>query len=201
MSCLKPALARPAELWTQVYVLAPELFGSYTSFTKKYCNAHRGRFGWDVSGASNVEELHLKLKQIMVRRLKSDVLKELPAKQRSIVSINISNKTKRKECEELMKELNDTRQSVEELVGDEATGAHFEARKLLMQAYQVSGVAKSVAVAEYLVEWLRGSGAQKVLVFGHHKGVRRSAIRCVLFDSAAVKIRHDLFTVLKFFTI
>mmetsp|Transcript_57836 Transcript_57836/g.62483 ORF Transcript_57836/g.62483 Transcript_57836/m.62483 type:complete len:1089 (-) Transcript_57836:1165-4431(-) len=166
-----PALARPAELWTQVYVLAPELFGSYTSFTKKYCNAHRGRFGWDVSGASNVEELHLKLKQIMVRRLKSDVLKELPAKQRSIVPINISNKTKRKECEELMKELNDTRQSVEELVGDEATGAHFEARKLLMQAYQISGVTKSVAVAEYLVEWLRGSGAQKVLIFAHHKGV------------------------------
>jgi SWI/SNF-related matrix-associated actin-dependent regulator 1 of chromatin subfamily A len=111
------------------------------------------------------------LKQIMIRRLKSDVLHELPAKQRSLVPINISNKTKRKECEALIKELNDTRQSVEDLVGDDAAGAHFEARKLLMQAYQSSGVAKSEGVAEYLLEWLRGSGTQKVLVFGHHKGV------------------------------
>ena len=70
-----------------------------------------------------------------------------------------------------MKELRDTRQSVADLVGDEANGAHFEARKLMMQAYQSSGIAKSSAVAEYLVEWLRGSGTQKVLVFAHHKGV------------------------------
>jgi SNF2 family DNA or RNA helicase len=168
---LKPALARPVELWTQVYALAPDLFGSYSSYTKKFCNARRGRFGWDVNGVSNVEELHHKLKQIMIRRLKSDVLHELPAKQRSLVPINISNKTKRKECEALIKELNDTRQSVEDLVGDDAAGAHFEARKLLMQAYQSSGVAKSEGVAEYLLEWLRGSGTQKVLVFGHHKGV------------------------------
>jgi SWI/SNF-related matrix-associated actin-dependent regulator 1 of chromatin subfamily A len=50
-------------------------------------------------------------------------------------------------------------------------GANFEARRLLMKAYQASGVAKSPGVCEHLLEWLRGSGSQKVLVFGHHKGV------------------------------
>ena len=72
-----PALARPVELWAQVHCIAPELFGSYTAYTKRYCNARRGRFGWDVTGISNADELHQKLKQIMVRRLKSDVLSEL----------------------------------------------------------------------------------------------------------------------------
>ena len=85
------------ELWTQVYAIAPELFGSYSSYTKIYCNARRGRFGWDVNGLSNPEELHHKMKQIMVRRLKTDVLEELPAKQRSLVPVKISNKTKQKE--------------------------------------------------------------------------------------------------------
>ena len=120
---------------------------------------------------SNADDLHSKIKKVMVRRLKADVLDELPAKQRSLVPIIISNKTKRKECEALMKELRETRQSVADLVGDEANGANFEARKLMMQAYQSSGIAKASATAEYLVEWLRGSGTQKVLVFAHHKGV------------------------------
>ncbi len=166
-----PALARPVELWTQLHAIAPDLFGAYTPYTKEYCNAHRGRFGWDVSGLSNAEKLHSKLKKVMIRRLKAHVLDELPAKQRSLVPIVITNKSKRKECEKLIKELKETRQSLADLVGDEASGAHFEARKLLMEAYQSSGIAKASAVSEYLVEWLRGSGTQKVLVFGHHKSV------------------------------
>ena len=138
-----PALARPVELWTQLSVVAPPGYfaQNYTQYTQRYCNARRGRFGWDVSGLSNAEELHHKLKQIMVRRLKTDVLTELPAKQRSIIPIVIPNGKQRKECELLMTQLNDTRQSVEDLVGDQANSAHFEARQLLMQAYQASGVA------------------------------------------------------------
>lgn len=167
-----PALARPVELWTQISTVAPGLFEkNYTQFTKRYCNARHGRFGWDVSGLSNANELHSKLRQIMVRRLKNDVLKELPPKQRSIVRINIPNGAKRRECESLLEDLTETRQSVHELVGEAADGANFEARRLLMQAYQTSGVAKSPGVCDYLLEWLRGSGSQKVLVFGHHKGV------------------------------
>ncbi len=84
-----PALARPVELWSQLHCLDSKLFGSYTAFTKKYCNARRGRFGWDVSGLSNADELHEKLKRIMVRRLKADVLKDLPPKQRMIVPVKI----------------------------------------------------------------------------------------------------------------
>lgn len=165
-----PALARPVELWTQIYSLAPQLFGTYPQFTKQYCNARRGRFGWDVNGLSNADELHQKLQQVMVRRLKSDVLQELPPKQRSIVPIPVT-KSKVKECQELMQELKDTRQSVSELAGDEASSANFDARQLLMQAYQASGVAKAAGICDYLIEWLRGSGCQKVLVFGHHKAV------------------------------
>ena len=179
----KPALARPVELWTQLHSIAPHLFGMYTPYTKQYCNAHRGRFGWDVNGLSNADELHSKLKKIMIRRLKSDVLDELPAKQRSLVPIVISNKSKRKECEAVMKELRETRLSINQLVGDEQNAAHFEARTLLMQAYQASGIAKASAVCEYVLDWLRGSGTQKVLIFAHHKGV---------LDSLEVAVAKEL---------
>lgn len=63
-----PALSRPCELWPQLAPLAPEAVGSWTHFTKTYCGARRGRFGWDVSGATNLEELHSKvLGPLMVR--------------------------------------------------------------------------------------------------------------------------------------
>ena len=143
-----------------------------------YNNNNKSRFGWDVSGSSNCEELHTKLKKIMVRRLKSQVLDELPAKQRSIVPITMSKHTKeRKECQSILRDLQETRKAVNELVGgandanDTAAAAHWEARTLLMKAYQASGIAKVPGVCDYLVEWIRGAGTQKVLVFGHHKGV------------------------------
>lgn len=164
-----PALARPVELWAQVHCIAPKLFGSYTAFTKRFCNAKRGRFGWDVSGLSNADELHQNLRQIMVRRLKSDVLSELPPKQRSIVPIKM-DPTKIKECRELMTELEATKVSVSELQGQDANDAHFEHRRLLMQAYQSSGIGKANAVTEYLLDWLAGA-TQKILVFAHHQHV------------------------------
>jgi len=166
-----PALARPVELWAQLNCINQDLFGSYTHFTKTYCNARRGRFGWDVSGLKNADELHEKLKTVMVRRLKADVLKELPPKQRSIVPVKIQKSEHVKECKDIVAQLTETRLSVSSLVGDDASNAQFEARSLLMRAYQASGIGKAQAVAEYVIDWLSGSGTQKVLVFAHHKEV------------------------------
>lgn len=107
----------------------------------------------------------------MIRRLKSDVLHELPSKQRSIAPIMMGKSQQNSECVKILEDLKATREHVDELIGDAAREAHFEARKLLMSAYQASGIAKSQAVAEYVIDWLYGSGSQKVLVFAHHKEV------------------------------
>ena len=174
-----PALAKPVELWTQIHCLDPKLIQSYTSYTHKYCNAKRTRFGWDVSGASNKEELYQLLKTFMIRRLKSNVLTELPPKQRSIIPIKIlphqqidnNNESQYKQCQSIMKELKETRISIHQLVGKEANQAHFEAKRILMKAYQICGIAKAKAIADYVLDWLHGSGTQKILVFAHHTEV------------------------------
>lgn len=52
-------------------------------FGKRYCNGVETSFGWDFKGCSNMKELKVILEtQFMIRRLKSDVLKQLPQKVR-----------------------------------------------------------------------------------------------------------------------
>lgn len=87
-----PVLNRPVELWSLIEALgyAP-VFGSFMDFARRYCDAHQTRFGWDFSGATNVLELNERLKAngIMVRRLKEDVLTDLPAKRWAAVPVSM----------------------------------------------------------------------------------------------------------------
>jgi len=50
-------------------------------------------WGWEYKGATNLKELHRKLNSLMmIRRLKKDVLKELPDKVRQIIPLDIQMK-------------------------------------------------------------------------------------------------------------
>ena len=82
-----PIVNRPIELWPLVKSLDPEGLGaSWQRFVRRYCAGTQTGFGWDVKGASNLEELQDRLRaSIMVRRLKKDVLKDLPPKRRQII--------------------------------------------------------------------------------------------------------------------
>lgn len=83
-----PIENRPEELWTTIRIVDPTLFPSRWHYTQRYCDLHYNGFGWDTSGASNTEELNQRLSQrIMIRRLKQDVLNDLPEKQHSIIPL------------------------------------------------------------------------------------------------------------------
>lgn len=84
-----PILNRPIEIQPLAAALAPKQFGNFFTFAKRYCAAVQTKYGWDFTGASNLGELQERLRaNIMVRRLKKDVLKELPPKTRSIILLN-----------------------------------------------------------------------------------------------------------------
>lgn len=87
-----PALNRPAELFNLLHWIAPSDFPSFYPFARRYCNAQRTRWGLDCRGASNLDELRNLLRGggFMVRRLKHDVLRELPPKRRQIVELPAS---------------------------------------------------------------------------------------------------------------
>lgn len=75
-----PLLSRPAELFSLLNIIDPKTWNNWYEYGRRYCAAHQSRWGWDVSGASHIEELHEKIKRYFIRRDKTEVLKELPPK-------------------------------------------------------------------------------------------------------------------------
>lgn len=80
---------RPIEMWPTLHWLIPSVFGKqYTrwAFAMRFAAATRGPFGWDVSGASNLQEFQELLRRnCMVRRLQSQVWTEMPKKRRMLI--------------------------------------------------------------------------------------------------------------------
>jgi SNF2 family DNA or RNA helicase len=87
-----PVTNRPEELVSQLEIMGMlGKFGGKWNFLKRYTGAFHNGFGWDTSGASNLSELNTKLRQnCYIRRVKDEVLKELPEKTRNVVTIEPS---------------------------------------------------------------------------------------------------------------
>ena len=182
-----PIVNRPSELWSIIRALDPVSWFSYGYFTSRYCAGHMGRWGWDATGGSNLQELGDRLRStIMIRRMKDEVLTELPPKTRQVIEFDLPDKLKPMILEErrvweerlsLMEKLNDDA-AVALVSKDEA--AYRLAVNLLREAQQIvfsdlSRIRHETAVAKLpvVIEYLGGlmDNDQKVVVFAHHADV------------------------------
>lgn len=83
-----PILNRPIEMQTTLGWLDHVEWGDRWQYAQRYCGLVRNRFGVDMSGATNLEELRDRLRStVMIRRLKRDVMKELPPKIHQIIEL------------------------------------------------------------------------------------------------------------------
>jgi SWI/SNF-related matrix-associated actin-dependent regulator 1 of chromatin subfamily A len=75
------------ELWPVLHIVKPELFPDRIQYAWDYCKPRYVHpWGWRFDGAVNKGRLKDILEEhCMIRRLKRDVAKELPAKQESII--------------------------------------------------------------------------------------------------------------------
>ena len=91
-----PILSRPLELYPLLTMLRPDIFNNFKLFGNRYCDPKQKCFKnkWfiDWSGSSNAKELNYILKNIMIRRLKKDVINQLPPKKRQKIEIETDPK-------------------------------------------------------------------------------------------------------------
>jgi SNF2 family DNA or RNA helicase len=92
-----PILNRPIEAFTLLNFLDPNRFNNFYQFAQKYG-------GWQGSEPRNLDDLHERTKDLVIRRLKKDILTELPAKQRNDLYVELTP-AEHKEYEQLLQKL------------------------------------------------------------------------------------------------
>lgn len=160
-----PILSRPIELYNAVQLIDPSVFPSYMDFIMNYCGATHNGFGWDLSGATNTEELHDKLTStIMLRRLKRDMLKDLPEKTRTVIPLEISN---RSEYRQVSRDFLGWLESKDPKKMESASRAEAIVKINYLKRLTAEGKMKQA------MEWLRNfiDQDEKVVVFCVHKAV------------------------------
>lgn len=75
-----PVLSRPRELFNLLRLIRHPLAGNFIRFSERFCGGVQTRFGWHADGCTNAVELRESLKNVVLRRLKLDVL-QLPGKE------------------------------------------------------------------------------------------------------------------------
>jgi SWI/SNF-related matrix-associated actin-dependent regulator 1 of chromatin subfamily A len=198
-----PILNRPIELWPMLRVADPGGLGAnYYSFARRYCQARDSSRGLDTSGASNLEELQERLRvSIMVRRLKKDVLTELPPKRRQIIAIPstavksiVQQELNFYVANESMIEEAIAKAELAQKEGDkESYDAAARDLKGLRQAAfeELSRLRHNTGVAKvpYLVDYLKNALEQedKIVLFAHHQDV----INPIVSEFASVAVKFD----------
>jgi SWI/SNF-related matrix-associated actin-dependent regulator 1 of chromatin subfamily A len=192
-----PILNRPQEIWSLIHYCDPKRWRSFWSFATRYCGAVRTRFGTDYLGPRNLDELQARLRDtIMVRRLKHEVLTELPPKRRQIIPLPVNGAV------ELIKRELETYDRIEaaraqlELAAAghgsyaDAVAALKEAEKIGFTELARIRAELALAKAPHLIEHLSNIEDGKVVVFAHHKTLI-AALMDALKDQGVVCITGD----------
>ncbi|ELA42275.1 uncharacterized protein VICG_00675 [Vittaforma corneae ATCC 50505] len=143
-----PATSRPLELYPIICALDRGLYPSFQVYGSRYCDGRKIGTFFDYRGCSNAVELSAVIeKAFMIRRVKDNVLNQLPKKFRRQIFLD----TRASESTTLKKG---------ELFGD-----NLDTR--IMQEYNQASIIKR----EPVIKYMEGIIEKKIkcIVFAHHK--------------------------------
>lgn len=104
-----PMTSRPINYYNLLKIVDSPLALNWQSYVKRYCKGFQFKVGnrkvWNTSGASNLDELRERTKNLVLRRLKTDVL-DLPEKIITPIFIELESKMYKEEVEEFSRVTN-----------------------------------------------------------------------------------------------
>lgn len=154
-----PIYNRGGEIWNVLNIIEYHCLGDWDSFTREWCNG----YGSDVVAQPNLLGDYLKREGLMVRRIKNEVLSDLPPKRRVVQTIDIDNgifSSMIQETLEKVKTIEDIKEPFER--------GRVE-REIVNSTRQATGVAKASSVCLF-VKMLLDAG-EKILLFAYHHSV------------------------------
>ena len=158
-----PIPTRPVEMFPARKGLDPKAF-RFWPFVRRFCNASKGSYGWDFSGAAKLDELQDLLRStVMVRRLKNEAV-DLPPKVRQVIEVTDEGILRRERA--AMKQAG---RAYAEFVAAMDRGDKVEFTGLAKARAELARD-KAPHVVEHVAEMLQ-DGVEKVVVFAHHHDV------------------------------
>jgi SWI/SNF-related matrix-associated actin-dependent regulator of chromatin subfamily A-like protein 1 len=158
--------SRPKEFFNTLNLMRPEQFSSFWDFAQRYCDPWYDGWGWNFDGASYTQELNERTRDLCIRRLKSEVLPDLPPKTRTFIPVHLSKKDR--SPYDIAQEEWDRR--IEEAY---INGEKLPPGTMLNMLNDLRHICGQVKV-NYAVDWIkqyREQTGKPIVVFTHHRDV------------------------------
>ena len=199
-----PILNYVYEIFAILHGLDPVRWNDYKAFTERYCEGHwktmyvkgKKRSIWYDKGASNLEELmEIVRNDYMVRRLKVDVLDQLPPKHRTTMTLNLTKEdaafdefidelkevatpilakhkfSASRAANEVRQAIGLAREETEEVDVEVFDDNERRKRDPIFKLYEDSGLSKVENVVDSVCDILEAKPESKFIFFFEHKSV------------------------------
>ena len=184
-----PIMNRPSEYWRLLHLVDPKEWPSFRAFSRSYCGARKNKDEQDdvetpigrvvstsVGRIQRIDELNARTGPYVLRRLKSQVLKDLPSKSRRSILVHVD--------EPLLVHYRAAEKDVVQWL--RAMGYGTRAQKAekalaivkLTYLRRIAALAKmEKAVPEYLANWFDRSVPEPLVVFAYHRDVMAKLVQ------------------------
>jgi SWI/SNF-related matrix-associated actin-dependent regulator 1 of chromatin subfamily A len=187
-----PLTKRPIELWSSIQAIRPDLWPSRTKYGWRYCKPRYTPWGFKYDGATRKDELHeILFEEVMIRRKKKEVAKELPDKIRTVVRFKLDSYTEYNKAKlnflKWLKAISPSR-AAKAKKSECLTKVGYLAR--LVSELKLDWTAK------WIQDWLDDNEGEKLICFTMHSSViqnlqKRFAKRCVVLDGSVTGIKRE----------
>jgi SNF2 family DNA or RNA helicase len=160
-----PIYNHGSEIWPIVDILKPGLLGSYKEFCEYFC--YQDEKGKAIVVPSKRDSLrHILQRDVMLRRKKADVLKELKDKVRYKETIDADETYYKSELNKIWSKLEEEQRSAETEFSKSASY-----QRAIQSERQAAGVAKLPHVIDFVKNIMEIE--ESVVVFCHHKYIHK----------------------------
>jgi SWI/SNF-related matrix-associated actin-dependent regulator of chromatin subfamily A-like protein 1 len=159
-----PIYNNAGEYFTVLNLVAPLRFPHYQKYIDNYCDAYNDGWAQKIGGLKDREEFHEETKDIIIRRTKAEVLKDLPAKERRYHHVEL-NRNLNKEYAAALKELEDAMYN-----DGDGFGPADPKIAIMSKLRHITGKSKIVECTDFATEFLLSTD-RKLVIFTHHQDV------------------------------
>lgn len=159
-----PIKNNAGEYFTALNIVAPMRFPHFQKYLDNYCDTYESGWGTKVGGLSDANRFHEDTKDIIIRRTKAEVLKDLPSIERKFHHVELDRKLD-KAYAAAMQELDDM------LYGDDSEFEKATAMIAIMSKMRhITGISKVSECVDFATEFLLSTD-RKLTIFVHHQDV------------------------------